>query len=442
MKIYSEPVTIKVNPVPEIDSPPIIISKVEPWGPAYFVEGVNLCRWGKSSISDALQWAEIRNTTNEEVTARPGWKITVTNITRFTFEEGLTLPPKEACIVMTGGPISVSIAGPGGYAQPSGYNGSAVILEYSVKIDKTVVAYKDSTPELSDTYGDTRNWQLIDGEWVFKNGKLADADRTTLTETTEDGSVIVNLILAEEITSPTSSKFRVSFIDALTQQLMSNVIYQMIFEGTSMPVNTSSVPLALVGKDNPFKREWTIDGIAKNGTDTQIYEIGSPGSLSITIRILGINNMPLAEATSVKFSTLATTGFPEHLEITEVELNSDEGGQWVELHNPTDRAINASKLVLKQLAGEWATAMSETPLATGFGKQNFTMNSVVLQPDEYKVFEISSEDNSSEERFLTTGSVLSLVMNEREVSRTPELADNDADSYTWQLEEKRWVFAE
>ncbi len=442
VKIYSEPVVIKVNPVPEVDSPPIVISKVELWGPAYFVEGVNTCGLGKSSISDALQWAEIRNTTNEQITTLPGWKITVTNTSRFTFEEGLTLPPKEACVVQTGGPISVSIAGPGGYAQPSGYNGSAVILEYSVKIDKSVVAYKDSTPELNDTYGDTRNWQLIDGEWVFKNGKLPDADRTTLTETTEDGSIIVNLIIAEEITAPTSSKFRVSFIDAPTQQLMKNVNYQIIFEGTSMPVNISSVPLALVSKDNPFKREWSADGIAENGTDTQIHEISSPGSLNIRIRILGINNEPLAQALDVKFSILASSGFPEPLQITEVELNSDDGGQWFELYNPTDRPINASKLVIKQLAGEWATARSETTLAVGFGKQNFTMKSVMLLPNEYRVFEISSDDDSTEERFLTSRSVLSLVINEREVSRTPELTDNDTDSRTWQLEGNQWVLAE
>jgi hypothetical protein len=433
-------------PLPEAKKPPVVISKVELWGPVYFVEGVDICGFGhgKGSISDAYQWVEIRNTGEEPVEILNDWSVTITNGTQFGFAEGLTLGPKESCIVQTADGLSVRIGpgGSGGIGPPGGYNGGAVVLKYSVDTGRTIAAYKDSTPELSDIYGDTRNWQLIDGKWVFKNGALPDTDRTTLTETTEDGSVIVNLILAEDITAPIDSKFRVSFIDASTQQLMHNVIYQMVFEGTSMPVNTSSVPLALVSKDNPFKREWSIDGFAANGTDTQIHSITSPGSLNITIRILGIHNMPIAKLSDVRFSTLATSAFPEHLQITEVELDSFEGGQWIELHNPTDRPINASNLVLKQLAGEWATSFSQTPLAVGFGKQNFTINSVALQPDEYRVFEISSEDDASEERFLTSRSLLSLVMNEREVSRTPELTDEDADSHTWQLEGKKWVFAE
>ncbi len=424
---------------------PVAISKVELWGPAYFVEGIDICGLdrGKSSITDAFQWVEIRNTTNEEVTIMPDWSITVTNGTQWGFAEGPTLTPRESCIIQTADSLSVSNGpgGSGGLGPPGGFNGSTVILEYSVETDGAVMAYKDSTPELSDTYGDTRNWQLIDGEWVFKNGMLPDTDRTTLTQTTEDGSVIVNLILAEEIT-PTYSKFRVSFIDALSQQLMNNVKFQMIFEGTSLSLNTSSVPLALVSKDNPFKREWSIDGFAENGTDTQFYSINFPGSLNITIRILGINNEPLAQALNVKFSTLATSGFPEHLQITEVELDSHEGDQWIELYNPTDRPINAPKVVLKQHGGDWATAFFRTPLETDFGKENFTMNAGTLQPHEYRVFEISSEDDSSEERFLTSRSVLSLEINEREVSRTPELTDSKADSRTWQLEGKQWVFAE
>ena len=198
----------------------------------------------------------------------------------------------DMCLFQTANEVStrVGFGGSQGNGQPNGYDGSSVIIQYTVQSDKGISKYKDSTPRLSDTYGDTRIWQLIDGKWIFKEYSIPDVDRTTLTKTTDDRSILVNLTLAQEIQPPTMSEFKINFMDGAKNPLH-NVKYEITYDGANQV-------------------EQGDNGFAANGTEVKFMEFAKPGPLKITIGILGVNNKTLDKPQSVDFSTSVVPEFP------------------------------------------------------------------------------------------------------------------------------------
>ncbi|MGI0011052.1 MAG: hypothetical protein ACREAE_06610, partial [Nitrosopumilaceae archaeon] len=156
-------------PVPNIENPPLILSKVELWGPSSFVaKNVRDCI--ENTITDlgpwAVGWIEIHNTLNKKITAEE------VNLRGQSIGSviPITLGPNESCVIQTEDMLTTRIGpgGSGGNDPPHGYGGTSVIFEYSIEENHKTTRYVDSTPEIGDTFGDTRIWQLVDGKWIFK----------------------------------------------------------------------------------------------------------------------------------------------------------------------------------------------------------------------------------------------------------------------------------
>ncbi|WP_157926517.1 hypothetical protein [Candidatus Nitrosotalea okcheonensis] len=287
----------------ESSAAPVVITKVELWSPPTFAEGVNMCDGSKALEPWTYQWIEINNTRNEPLTLN-NFSLNMTGSNLYLHNYVISLPSHGSCLFQTANEASirVGLGGSQGNGQPNGYDGSSVIIQYTVQSDKGISKYKDSTPRLSDTYGDTRIWQLIDGKWLFKEFSIPDVDRTTLTKTTDGGSIMVNLTLAQEIQPPTMSKFKINFMDGEKNPLR-DVKYEITYDGANQV-------------------EQGDNGFATNGTAIKFMEFTEPGPLKITINILGIDNKTLDKPQSVDFSTVTVPEFPFAIPILMVSITS------------------------------------------------------------------------------------------------------------------------
>lgn len=271
-------------------APPVVITKVELWSPPTFAEGVNMCDGSKTLKPWTYQWIEINNTRSEPLTLN-NFSLNITGSNLYLHNYVISLPSHGSCLFQTADEAStrVGFGGSQGNGQPNGYDGSSVIIQYTVQSDKGISKYKYSTPRLSDTYGDTRIWQLIDGKWIFKEYFIPDVDRTTLTKTTDDRSILVNLTLAQEIQPPTMSEFKINFMDGEKNPLH-NVKYEITYDGANQV-------------------EQGDNGFAVNGTEVKFMEFAKPGPLKITVGILGVDNKTLGKPQSVDFSTVVVPEF-------------------------------------------------------------------------------------------------------------------------------------
>ena len=151
------------------DQPPIIVTQVELWGPtSFYTDGIKSCESnGTSSLGPwALGWVELYNTKNETI------RIGDINLTGKGWEEGqppITLGPKEYCYFVTQDSFTtrIGVGGSLGNGAPIHEN-STLTLAYSIQSYAGKVIQKYSTPKLSDDFGDIRTWQLVDGNWIFK----------------------------------------------------------------------------------------------------------------------------------------------------------------------------------------------------------------------------------------------------------------------------------
>lgn len=118
------------------------------------------------------------------------------------------------------------------------------------------------------------------------------------------------------------------------------------------------------------------------------------------------------------------------LMVTEVELSpseSDELGQWIEVHNPTKTTLGGA-FTIRQPACQ---------------DPSFFVTSTEVKPNEYAVIEIFDKEHlANREGFPTENTTLSLWVGPSEVYRTPALGDTAADSRTWQLNGTQWVFVD
>lgn len=115
---------------------------------------------------------------------------------------------------------------------------------------------------------------------------------------------------------------------------------------------------------------------------------------------------------------------PKQIMITEVELSSANGTQWIEIHNPTATSFSTPLLINQ----------SNTD-------KSILYSSVQFKPDEYNIIQIWNEKDGP--GFQVEDAVLHVFVSDTvEVDATPPLTDNLRDSRTWQLNGTEWVFAE
>ncbi len=155
------------------EDPPLILTKVELWGPSSFIAN-NVKSCIDNTVGQlgpwAVGWIEIQNTKDKTITAQD---ITL-RVGSIHSIIPITLEANESCIFQTEDQITTRI-GPGGSegnGPPHGYDGSTVVFDYIVEENGKKIHYVDTTPEISDTFGDTRIWQLVDDDWLFKEGSI------------------------------------------------------------------------------------------------------------------------------------------------------------------------------------------------------------------------------------------------------------------------------
>jgi hypothetical protein len=121
--------------------------------------------------------------------------------------------------------------------------------------------------------------------------------------------------------------------------------------------------------------------------------------------------------------------------ITEVELSSANGTQWIEVYNPTDREISLATMYTNSSDGKVLGILG--------GLDGLT-------PRHYKLLELQSVDNSTWSDINNTITIYPYDPNVKvegvQVNppwdRTPVLTDTFADSRTWQLNGTKWEFVQ
>ncbi len=85
----------------------------------------------------------------------------------------ITLGPHQHCYIQNTNRVDtrIGVGGSLGNGLPTHDNTTATI-SYSIQPFAGKVIQNYSTPKLSDDFGDTRTWQLINGSWVFKEANI------------------------------------------------------------------------------------------------------------------------------------------------------------------------------------------------------------------------------------------------------------------------------
>lgn len=142
-----------------------------------------------------------------------------------------------------------------------------------------------------------------------------------------------------------------------------------------------------------------------------------------------------SKGTSVECSSMqsARQEPTKQIMITEVELSSANGTQWIEVYNPTDREISLATMYVNSSDGK------ELQVLGGLGG---------LSPRHYKLVELQSADNSLWSNINNTITIYPYDPNAKvegvqvnpSWDRTPVLTDIHRDSKTWQLNGTKWEF--
>jgi len=168
MSVISGIVLIASTNLAFAEPPPIMVTQVELWGPtSFYTDGIKLCGYNETSLGPwVIGWVELHNTKHETVT------INNIDLTGKGWEEGqfpMTLDPNEYCYIPTQDKVTTRIGVGGSLGNgPPIHENSTITLAYSIG----KIGYRYSTPSLNDDFGDTRTWQLVDGNWIFKEANI------------------------------------------------------------------------------------------------------------------------------------------------------------------------------------------------------------------------------------------------------------------------------
>ncbi|MDE1764759.1 MAG: SBBP repeat-containing protein [Thaumarchaeota archaeon] len=141
---------------------PIVISQVEMYGPLtnHTVCGTTEYQLSKPMSLPVSQWIELYNPTDSPVQME-GYDFGIThksenkiNLETQSDDPGIMLGPHQRCVYAITNPDGPVIDDP-----------RNVIISLAYRYNDT--QYTISTPPLTDTYNDTRTWQLTYGNWIF-----------------------------------------------------------------------------------------------------------------------------------------------------------------------------------------------------------------------------------------------------------------------------------
>jgi hypothetical protein len=146
-------------PQPDTDNIPVVIKQVELYGPMISKNDTSTCQGDGNVIGS--QWFELYNTENKTIHVQ-GYHLDIrTNSsgggggTLSSIEE-ITLGPHKNCIYVLWAVGQAFISDPRNVSISFAYN------------DYNGTKYVASTPSLTDTYNDTRTWNLDSGgNWIF-----------------------------------------------------------------------------------------------------------------------------------------------------------------------------------------------------------------------------------------------------------------------------------
>src|SRR2546426_3966952 len=127
----------------------------------------------------------------------------------------------------------------------------------------------------------------------------------------------------------------------------------------------------------------------------------------------------------------------KEIEITEVELNSANGTQWIEVYNPTDHEISLATMHINGSDGH------ELQILAGMSDllpQDHVL--IGLQPDDS--YPLWSNTNNTITIYQSDPDLKArgIVDNVTLWDRTPQLTDTSADARTWQSNGTEWIFQE
>lgn len=147
------PIPLPTGLAPVSSESPLIINQVELYGPT---TNQTLC--GGTGVEPVQQWFELYNSM-ESTVSTVGYGFTITHpgqntIPNVAGAQKIEIGPHQKCVF--------ELYAIGGPAIDDPRN---VIITFTYQYDG--VGYTTSTPPLTDTYNDTRTWQLIHGNWTF-----------------------------------------------------------------------------------------------------------------------------------------------------------------------------------------------------------------------------------------------------------------------------------
>lgn len=121
--------------------------------------------------------------------------------------------------------------------------------------------------------------------------------------------------------------------------------------------------------------------------------------------------------------------------ITEVELSSTNGTQWIEVYNPTDHEISLATLHINGSDGHKLQVLAGM---SGLLPQNYVL--ISLQPDDS--YPLWSNTNNTLAIYQTDPDLKArgIIDNVTLWDKTPSLTDTFKNSRTWQLNGTSWSF--
>lgn len=271
--------------------PPVVVSQVEFNGPGFmvgddfgpsFLTPDPSCPGPITGIGPV--WIELNNTLDKKVDLYNYSLIISESGYSERFAPKLSLDENQNCIIMIGPPQLSTL--------PSERSNLAVTFSYEYEGKE----YEITTPPLTDTFGDIRTWQLVNGtQWVFREGTVPDVKRITVTSTTQDGSILVNLTRAEQLRNGTTTAFKIDFLNSETNEILADVDYEFLSIGAGNDDANST---------SDFRQ------VAKGGSDFRLLDIPGYGSMTIRINIFSVGEIQFDEPKTVEFATVVVPEFP------------------------------------------------------------------------------------------------------------------------------------
>jgi len=133
-------------------------------------------------------------------------------------------------------------------------------------------------------------------------------------------------------------------------------------------------------------------------------------SFSDVLRFFGFNN----GGDNIQISSLVQTG---NIVINEIEINPENGSEWVELYNPENNPVNITNWELWE--GVYGTSGPTSHLI------KFNATETILENNSYYVVNVSGLNNAGENLTIYNSS-------QALIDNTPTLSDSLGDNKTWQ----------